>query len=223
VLSGFVLWLIIPRGVGNLVPTKNGFGRTFWGMQRNEWVDWHAWLAVFIIAIIVIHIVIHWRWIVHMTLGKMKVMKNRAAARQSRTGSLEKPKAEESAKSYYLSRIGVYIGLIGAIGFLVAMLTFQLDWANKYNFMLYFIPIPFILLILARRYPLIGGITLIILGMETIMLYLIFPIGIRWNLIGVWNKLGAETIYTIVFVTLPLIASGILYLVSWIKNKRKII
>ncbi len=158
-----------------------------------------------------------------MTLGKMKVMKNRAAARQSRTGSLEKPKAEESAKSYYLSRIGVYIGLIGAIGFLVAMLTFQLDWANKYNFMLYFIPIPFILLILARRYPLIGGITLIILGMETIMLYLIFPIGIRWNLIGVWNKLGAETIYTIVFVTLPLIASGILYLVSWIKNKRKII
>jgi hypothetical protein len=42
-LSGCVLWLIMPRGVGNLYATQTGVGRTFWGLQRNIWVDLHAW------------------------------------------------------------------------------------------------------------------------------------------------------------------------------------
>jgi hypothetical protein len=55
---------------------------------------------------------------------------------------------------------------------------------------------------------------LIILGIITPMLYLIFPISILWNKVGVWNELGWETVYTVVFVTLPLIASGSLFLLS---------
>jgi len=223
ILSGFVLWLIMPRGVGDLLQTQSGVGRTFWGLQRNVWVDLHAWVAVFMLAIIVVHIIIHWQWIVNMTIGKLKSDKANGAIESEITHQLYKSIASDNNnKQDYLQRVGMLIGLVGSIGFLVSMFTFQLDWNNRYGFMLYFIPVPFILLILARKWSLIGGSLLIILGIMSIVMYFIFPIGIVWNQIGVWNVLGWETVYTLVFVTLPLLSAGILILLSAIlNNKRK--
>jgi hypothetical protein len=40
-----------------------GTGRTFWGLQRNVWVDLHAWVAVAILSIIVIHLIVNWSWV----------------------------------------------------------------------------------------------------------------------------------------------------------------
>lgn len=114
------------------------------------------------------------------------------------------------------------IGLVGAICFSVAMLTFQLDWVGRYNFMLLFIPIPFVSIILAKRLAIVGGTLLIVLGIASVLFYLIFPIGIIWNKIGVWNQLGLETIYTVTFITLPLVISGILFIISKVSKKRSI-
>ena len=50
-----------------------GSGRMFLGLQRNEWLDLHAWIAVTIAAVVIIHLVIRWRWIINMTLGKSQV------------------------------------------------------------------------------------------------------------------------------------------------------
>jgi hypothetical protein len=62
----------MPRGIGDHFEMLKNTGRTFWGLQRNIWVDLHAWAAVLMIAIIVIHIVMHWQWIVKMTTDKLK-------------------------------------------------------------------------------------------------------------------------------------------------------
>jgi hypothetical protein len=67
VLSGCVIWLIIPRGRFDYYNMLAGFGRTFWGLQRNVWADLHGWVAVTIAAIIIIHLVLNWRWVVATT------------------------------------------------------------------------------------------------------------------------------------------------------------
>jgi len=40
--SGFVLWLILPRGSLDYFYMLQGGGRTFWWSQRNVWLDIHA-------------------------------------------------------------------------------------------------------------------------------------------------------------------------------------
>jgi cytochrome b561 len=65
--SGFVVWLILPRGSLDYYNMLSGSGRTFWGLQRNVWVDIHAWLATLIVAIIIIHIILNWRWLISVS------------------------------------------------------------------------------------------------------------------------------------------------------------
>jgi cytochrome b561 len=67
VLSGCIIWLILPRGRFDYYNMLSGGGRTFWGLQRNIWADLHGWLAITIAAIIVIHVVMNWSWVVATT------------------------------------------------------------------------------------------------------------------------------------------------------------
>ena len=70
ILSGLIIWFILPIGVEDYHYMINGIGRIFWGLQRNIWVDIHAWLAVIIISIIIIHLIMHWKWILGMIKEK---------------------------------------------------------------------------------------------------------------------------------------------------------
>jgi hypothetical protein len=63
-ISGFVIWLILPRGDLDYTAMTSGNGRTFWELQRNTWVDLHAWIAVIIISITIIHLICNWAWVV---------------------------------------------------------------------------------------------------------------------------------------------------------------
>ena len=65
-VSGFLMWLVIPSG-----GYKGGRGEeladpTFlW--SRHTWIDIHDWTAVALLVLIIIHIILHWKWIVYMT------------------------------------------------------------------------------------------------------------------------------------------------------------
>ncbi|MDD4924373.1 MAG: DUF4405 domain-containing protein [Dehalococcoidales bacterium] len=63
-ISGAVIWLILPRGELDYPAMIIGHGRTFWGLQRNIWVDLHAWIAVIIVSVTIIHLIINWGWVV---------------------------------------------------------------------------------------------------------------------------------------------------------------
>ena len=63
-LTGLVLWLVIPRGAWDYYRMVNGTGRTFLGLQRCVWVDLHAWVAVVIVSIIIVHLILNWSWVV---------------------------------------------------------------------------------------------------------------------------------------------------------------
>jgi len=58
-VSGFVLWLVLPQG-------GRGDGGTFlW--SRDAWLTIHNRAAIALTVIVVIHIILHWSWIVRTT------------------------------------------------------------------------------------------------------------------------------------------------------------
>ena len=73
-VSGFVLWLAFPDGGG-------GGGRwggsgladlTFWGLSKHAWIDVHDWVAVALVVLVLLHVVLHWKWLVRMAVALFK-------------------------------------------------------------------------------------------------------------------------------------------------------
>jgi len=60
--TGWLMRFILPPGSGS--------GRVIWGMDRHQWGYIHTWLAAAFIAAMVIHLILHWSWIVCMVRGE---------------------------------------------------------------------------------------------------------------------------------------------------------
>ena len=71
-VSGFVLWLGFPSGGGGGGGGRGlggggGMGElTFWGLSKHTWIDIHDWVAVALVVLVVLHVILHWKWIVRM-------------------------------------------------------------------------------------------------------------------------------------------------------------
>jgi hypothetical protein len=66
-ITGLMLWLLIPsgQGSGQLI---------FYGLTRRQWVDIHDWLGLVMLLGVIIHFVLHWRWlncVLDRFLGKL--------------------------------------------------------------------------------------------------------------------------------------------------------
>ncbi len=72
VVSGFVLWLVLPRG-GGYMGGRGLVGETTFLWARDTWLNLHNWVAVALVVMVVLHLILHWRWIVHMTRGAFRV------------------------------------------------------------------------------------------------------------------------------------------------------
>jgi len=67
-VSGFVLWFALPGGGGwHGGRFGGGVESTFLSLSRHTWLDMHDWVAIIIIAVVIIHLILHWKWIVHST------------------------------------------------------------------------------------------------------------------------------------------------------------
>jgi hypothetical protein len=62
-LSGLVAWLVLPSG-GYQGGRNPFYGATLFSLTRHEWNDIHLWASLALIAILAIHLVLHWRWVV---------------------------------------------------------------------------------------------------------------------------------------------------------------
>lgn len=63
-VSGFLLWLFIPgghRGFG-IHPVQ---GQILW--SRYTWIEIHDWNALALVVLVLVHLVLHWRWILVAT------------------------------------------------------------------------------------------------------------------------------------------------------------
>jgi len=67
-VSGFTLWLALPSGEGYQGGRGAGLdASTFLSWPRHNWIDLHDWTAVALLAMLIIHLILHWKWIVYMT------------------------------------------------------------------------------------------------------------------------------------------------------------
>lgn len=65
-ISGFILWRILPCGEGY----RGGLGSNIKDVfiwDRNTWIDIHDVAAVVLLVIVIIHIILHWKWITTVT------------------------------------------------------------------------------------------------------------------------------------------------------------
>jgi hypothetical protein len=60
-VSGFVLWFALPSGGG-----RGRLGLTYLGLTRHTWTDIHDWVAIALTVIVIVHLIIHWKWLVQM-------------------------------------------------------------------------------------------------------------------------------------------------------------
>ena len=77
--SGFVLWLGFPSGGGG------GGELTIWEISKHTWIDIHDWVAVALVALVIIHVILHWKWIFRMTKSLLKGVSKRLAMNTART------------------------------------------------------------------------------------------------------------------------------------------
>jgi hypothetical protein len=61
-VSGFVLWAVLPRGYMGGRGEESAF---LW--TRDSWINLHDWTAVALVIIVLVHVILHRRWIVWMT------------------------------------------------------------------------------------------------------------------------------------------------------------
>lgn len=63
-----LLWLVFcaMSGTGLLLafrmPPGSGGRVSALGLTRHEWGDWHTWLSYAFLALIAVHLAMHWRW-----------------------------------------------------------------------------------------------------------------------------------------------------------------
>jgi len=63
-VSGFVLWVVLPHG-GGYRGDQGADSAFIW--SRDSWINIHDWTAVALVIIVLVHVILHRRWIVWMT------------------------------------------------------------------------------------------------------------------------------------------------------------
>lgn len=108
---------------------------------------------------------------------------------------------------------GLYFGIIGSLTSMTFILIFLKDWTNRFQYLSYLLLLPIIILWIAKKRPLAGGLLLIALGAGTLIFDLLFSPAHPGMIAGIgWG-------YTLVFVTIPLVLSGVFHIVFWRKSR----
>jgi preprotein translocase subunit SecY len=61
-VSGFILWFALPSGSG-----RGSLNLSYWGVTRHTWLSIHDWVSIALVVIVLIHLAVHWKWVVRMT------------------------------------------------------------------------------------------------------------------------------------------------------------
>jgi len=60
-ITGLIIFFFLPTGV------KKGGYQEFLGIIKQNWVDLHNWSGLLLLLLVLIHLILHWNWIVSMT------------------------------------------------------------------------------------------------------------------------------------------------------------
>lgn len=55
-----------------MLPPGTGRWSEVWGMTRHQWGDVHFWISVFFFAVLALHLLQHWRFVLGLFRGHLK-------------------------------------------------------------------------------------------------------------------------------------------------------
>lgn len=64
--TGFILRYRLPPG------SRGGHGLSIWDWGRHDWGDLHTWLAYTVVGLVVVHLMLHWRWLMTTAWPRVK-------------------------------------------------------------------------------------------------------------------------------------------------------
>ena len=85
VVTGLVIGLVLPAGSGG---RGGGGGLELWGWGRHDWGDLHAWLSAFLGGVVLLHLVLHWRWVCKQTPRLLGLRPAAASVQQARSARI---------------------------------------------------------------------------------------------------------------------------------------
>jgi hypothetical protein len=94
--TGLILKFSLPPGSG-------GRGLSLWGLGRHDFGDVHFWIAVTLGVLLIVHLVLHWSWIV----GTIRRLTSRNGARTGRPASAL---LNVSCAAFFIAVVGVATG-----------------------------------------------------------------------------------------------------------------
>lgn len=62
--TGVLLAFRLPPG------SRGGAGWSVWGWTRHDWGDLHGWLGLAFLALVLVHLVLHWAWLRKIAAAK---------------------------------------------------------------------------------------------------------------------------------------------------------
>jgi hypothetical protein len=66
--SGLILWIALPRGDGfHFRGAGSRAAHESFGLSRETWLDIHDWTGIALIVILLVHLLLHWRWVLNVT------------------------------------------------------------------------------------------------------------------------------------------------------------
>jgi hypothetical protein len=68
-LMAFVVLAASGALIHYTLPPGSGHFRTLWGLDRHQWGDLHFWIAIVLVGLMVLHVYLHWSWVVHVVKG----------------------------------------------------------------------------------------------------------------------------------------------------------
>lgn len=74
--SAFVLLAVTGVLMRYILPPGSGHFNALWGMDRHAWGRLHFWIAVGLLAVLGLHLFLHWRWIVATVKGRSSQRSN---------------------------------------------------------------------------------------------------------------------------------------------------
>ncbi|MCE5268230.1 MAG: DUF4405 domain-containing protein [Planctomycetaceae bacterium] len=60
--TGVLMKFVLPPGSGHF--------KAVWGLDRHDWGRLHAWIAAVLMAVLAVHLLLHWRWIISVIRGR---------------------------------------------------------------------------------------------------------------------------------------------------------
>lgn len=68
--AGFVLLTATGVLMRYVLPPGSGRYTTIWTLDRHEWGSIHFWIAIVFLAVLALHLFLHWRWIAALMRGR---------------------------------------------------------------------------------------------------------------------------------------------------------